>query len=90
MDRSCFAKQGDRAGLDDRVIEYARRNHIESLRLQQDAFNVASLSLYASLGFAFKVSVAVIQAMPALEASVRPVQVKLSPAVSALRPSLVR
>ena len=40
------------------VIEYARRNNIARVRLLQDAFNVASLSLYGSLGFDVKHPVA--------------------------------
>jgi ribosomal protein S18 acetylase RimI-like enzyme len=57
------------------VIEYARRNNIQSVRLLQDSFNLASLSLYASLGFEVKTAVAQMQARPAGEAdeSVRPI-----------------
>jgi GNAT superfamily N-acetyltransferase len=57
------------------VIDYARRNNIEQVRLMQDAFNVASLSLYASLGFDVKEPVAFMQAAPLAEAdnSVRPI-----------------
>jgi predicted N-acetyltransferase YhbS len=33
------------------VLDYAKRNKIERVRLMQDAHNVHSLSLYASLGF---------------------------------------
>jgi GNAT superfamily N-acetyltransferase len=57
------------------VIEYAWRNDIQSVRLQQDSFNLASLSLYASLGFEVKTAVAEMQARPADEAdeSVRPI-----------------
>lgn len=36
------------------VIDYARRNNIERVRLLQDGFNMVSLSLYASLGFEVK------------------------------------
>jgi GNAT superfamily N-acetyltransferase len=36
------------------VIDYARRNNIACVRLLQDAFNTASLSLYASVGFEVK------------------------------------
>jgi hypothetical protein len=49
------------------VIDYARRNDIEQVRLMQDAFNVASLSLYASLGFDVKEPVAFMQAAPLAE-----------------------
>src|SRR5919206_3308939 len=44
------------------VIDYARRDNIEQVRLMQDSFNVASLSLYASLGFDVKDTVASMQA----------------------------
>src|ERR1700681_952590 len=40
------------------VIDYARRNNIKRVRLLQDAFNTASISLYASLGFDVKHAVA--------------------------------
>jgi len=55
--------------------QYARRNDIQSVRLLQDSFNLASLSLYASLGFEVKTAVAQMQARPAVEAdeSVRPI-----------------
>jgi GNAT superfamily N-acetyltransferase len=46
------------------VIDYACRNHIERVRLMQDAFNIGSLSLYASLGFDVKQAVALMQAAP--------------------------
>lgn len=46
------------------VMNYARRNHIERVRLLQDGFNVASLSLYGSLGFDVKEAVALMQAAP--------------------------
>ena len=49
------------------VIDYARRHNIEQVRLMQDAFNVASLSLYASLGFDVKEPVAFMQAAPLAE-----------------------
>jgi ribosomal protein S18 acetylase RimI-like enzyme len=57
------------------VIDYARRNNIARVRLLQDAFNVASLSLYGSLGFDVKHSVAEIHLNAAVkaDATVRPV-----------------
>jgi ribosomal protein S18 acetylase RimI-like enzyme len=57
------------------VIEYARHNNVEQVRLLQDAFNMSSLSLYASLGFEVKATVAMMQATPAakVDESVRPV-----------------
>ena len=68
------------------VIDYARRNNIEQVRLMQDAFNVASLSLYASLGFDVKEPVAFIQAAPLAEAdnSVRPITEPDLPAIEEL------
>src|SRR5215207_2412924 len=57
------------------VLDYARGNSIEQVRLMQDSFNPASLSLYASLGFEVKVPVAFMQAAPLDQAdhSVRPI-----------------
>ncbi len=58
------------------VLDYAVRNNIKRVRLLQDAFNVASLSLYASLGFNVREPIAVMQAAPAPnpDDSVRPVK----------------
>ena len=57
------------------VIDYARRNDIAQVRLLQDAYNTASLSLYASLGFEVKHAVAVMHLNAAVKAdiTVRPV-----------------
>jgi GNAT superfamily N-acetyltransferase len=68
------------------VIDYARRHNIEQVRLMQDAFNVASLSLYASLGFDVKEPVAFMQAAPLAEAdnSVRPITDPDLPAIEEL------
>src|SRR5829696_1416204 len=68
------------------VIEYAQRNNIEQVRLMQDSFNVASLSLYACLGFDVKVPVAFIQTAPLAEAddSVRPITETDLPAIEEL------
>jgi GNAT superfamily N-acetyltransferase len=68
------------------VIDYAQRNNIEQVRLMQDSFNVASLSLYASLGFDVKVPVAFIQAVPlaAADNSVRPISEPDLPAIEEL------
>jgi ribosomal protein S18 acetylase RimI-like enzyme len=81
-----FQDQGIGRILMTDVIEYARRNNIESVRLQQEAFNVASLSLYASLGFEVKTAVALMQARPAVEAdeSVRPITEADLPAIEEL------
>jgi len=57
------------------VIDYARRNNIARVRLLQDGFNTASLSLYASLGFEVKHTAALMHLNAAVKAdpSVRPV-----------------
>lgn len=58
------------------VIDHARRNNIARVRLLQDAFNTASISLYASLGFDVKHVVAeiLLNAAVRADATVRPVQ----------------
>jgi GNAT superfamily N-acetyltransferase len=58
------------------VIDYARRNNIARVRLLQDAFNTASISLYASLGFDVKHAVAeiLLNAAVRADATVRPVR----------------
>ncbi len=68
------------------VIDYAQRNNTEQVRLMQDSFNVASLSLYASLGFDVKTPVALMQAAPLAEAddSVRPITEPDLPAIEEL------
>jgi predicted N-acetyltransferase YhbS len=68
------------------VIDYAQRNNTEQVRLMQDSFNVASLSLYASLGFDVKTPVAFMQAAPLAEAddSVRPITEPDLPAIEEL------
>ncbi len=68
------------------VIDYARRHNIEQVRLMQDSFNPASLSLYASLGFDVKEPVAFMQAAPLAEAdnSVRAIEEPDLPAIEEL------
>jgi predicted N-acetyltransferase YhbS len=68
------------------VIDYARHNKIERVRLMQDSFNVASLSLYTSLGFDVKDAVVFMQARPAAKAdtSVRPATESDLPAIERL------
>ena len=58
------------------VIDHARRNNIARVRLLQDAFNTASISLYASLGFDVKHAVAeiLLNAAVRADATVRPVR----------------
>jgi len=74
VDRSCQG-QGVGRGLMQNVMDHARCNNFERMRLFQDAFNVASISLYASLGFEVKEAAALMQGAPAKDAdhSVRPV-----------------
>jgi len=67
IDSSCQGEGVGRALMQD-VIDYARRNNIEQVRLLQDSFNVASLSLYASLGFDVKEAVVFMQATAVAEA----------------------
>lgn len=54
--------------LMENVIDYARQNNIEQVRLVQDSFNVSALSLYASLGFDVKEACALMQPAPAEDA----------------------
>jgi GNAT superfamily N-acetyltransferase len=82
------SRQGQRIGraLMQDVMDHARRNNIEQVRLQQDSFNVGSLSLYASLGFNVTTPTAFMQAAPATESdgSVRPVTEADLPAIEEL------
>jgi GNAT superfamily N-acetyltransferase len=61
VDPGCQARGVGRALMED-VIDYARRNNIDQLRLLQDSFNMSSLSLYASLGFEVREPVVLMQA----------------------------
>jgi len=54
------------------VLGHAREGGIERVRLMQDAFNMQSLSLYASLGFDTKVAAALLAPAPADIPEVRP------------------
>ena len=85
VDASCHGQGIGRILMQD-VIDYARGNSIEQVRLMQDSFNPASLSLYASLGFDVKVPVAFMQAAPLAEAdnSVRPITEPDLPAIEEL------
>jgi ribosomal protein S18 acetylase RimI-like enzyme len=80
--------QGQSVGraLMQNVMDYAQHNNIEQVRLLQESFNLASLSLYASMGFDTKDSVALMQATPAAEAdnSVRPITEPDLPAIEEL------
>ncbi len=70
-----YQGQGVGRALMQDVINYAQHNNIRQVRLFHDSFNVASLSLYTSMGFDVKDSVALMQAAPAVEAdnNVRPI-----------------
>jgi GNAT superfamily N-acetyltransferase len=85
IDPSCQGQGVGRTLMLD-AIDYAQRHGIEQVRLMQDSFNVASLSLYASLGFDAKVPVAFMQAAPLAEAdnSVRPISEPDLPAIEEL------
>jgi len=49
------------------AIEHATQNGMDKIRLLQDAFNMASLSLYASVGFDTKAPCALMEPMPAVK-----------------------
>ncbi len=68
------------------VIDEARRRRIRQTRLFQEALNTTSLSLYTSLGFDWRDSAALMQAMPAPAAdpAVRPLAADDLPAVAEL------
>jgi hypothetical protein len=56
------------------LLTHAAQHRITELRLLQDTYNVASLSLYSSLGFEVRDAVALIHTLPALatDLTVRP------------------
>ena len=84
VDRSVQGKGVGRALMQD-VIDYARRNKIQNVRLLQDAFNMRSLSLYTSLGFAVKDAAALMQAAPGKpDQNVRPIIEADLPAIDEL------
>jgi ribosomal protein S18 acetylase RimI-like enzyme len=68
------------------VLDHGRRRGIERIRLLQETINVASLSLYASMGFDSREEVAYMQAAaaPAEDPNVRPVTDQDLPAVEQL------
>ena len=78
--------QGIGRALMKNVIDYAQQNNIEQVRLLQDSFNMASLSLYASLGFDTKEACALMQPVAAGEedATIRPVAEADLPAIEEL------
>jgi len=65
------------------VVDQGRRRGIERIRLLQEAINVGSLSLYASMGFDSREEVAYLQAAaaPGEDPSVRPLTDQDLPAV---------
>jgi GNAT superfamily N-acetyltransferase len=87
-----FQGQGIGKALMVDVIEHARHNNIEHVRLLQEAYNMCSLSLYASLGFAMKEAVALLQATPAAKAdeNVRPVTEADLPTIEELSISIYK
>jgi ribosomal protein S18 acetylase RimI-like enzyme len=74
------------------VVEHGRRRGIERIRLLQETINVASLSLYASMGFDSREEVAYLQAAaaPAEDPDVRPVTDQDLPAVEQLSADIYR
>jgi hypothetical protein len=56
------------------VLDHARHNGMEQVRLLQDSFNTKSFSLYASLGFDARTPVGLMEARPATmpDPTVRP------------------
>ncbi len=64
--------QGIGRALMEDVLQHARENGIERVRLMQDSFNMQSLSLYASLGFDTKVGAALLAPAPIDVPEVRP------------------
>jgi predicted N-acetyltransferase YhbS len=81
-----FQGRGIGRALMENVLAYARRSDVECVRLVQDSFNMASLSLYAALGFEVKEAVALLQAAPAVVAdpTIRPLTEADLPTVAAL------
>jgi len=71
-------RQGHGIGrkLMNEMLEHARRDGIERVRLVQDAFNVTSMSLYASLGFDTKHPLGLLELKPGAAANgdVRPME----------------
>ncbi len=71
----CHQGKGIGRALMPDVVDHARRRGIERIRLLQETMNKGSLSLYASMGFDFRESVAYLQAVaaPTADPNVRPV-----------------
>ena len=62
-----FQGRGVGRSLMQAVVDHATERGVERVRLLQDSFNTASLSLYASLGFDVREPVGVLRAPPAAE-----------------------
>jgi GNAT superfamily N-acetyltransferase len=74
------------------VLDHATQRGIERVRLLQDSFNTASLSLYASLGFDVREPIGVLRAPPAVgpDPTVRPATQSDLPALAQLSVRLYR
>ena len=87
-------RQGDGIGraLMRDVLDHARKAGLDMVRLQQDSFNMTSLSLYASLGFDTKAPCALMEPAPeaAADGSVRPVSEDDLPAIDELSRELYK
>jgi L-amino acid N-acyltransferase YncA len=68
------------------ALDYAARHGFEQVRLMQDSYNTASISLYASLGFNVREPVGMMKPAPAAEPdpAVRPAQASDLPAMAEL------
>jgi GNAT superfamily N-acetyltransferase len=68
------------------VIDEARRRELRQVRLFQEAINTTSLSLYTALGFDWRDSAVLMQAMPAAgeDPEVRPITAEDLPAIAEL------
>lgn len=72
------------------VLQYARENGIERVRLMQDSFNMMSLALYASLGFDTKTPVAMMEPARKEDPNVREATSDDLPAVEELSRRIYR
>jgi GNAT superfamily N-acetyltransferase len=91
VDPACQGQGIGRALMRD-ALAHAKREGIEQVRLMQDSFNAASLSLYASLGFAVKEAVAYLHAVPAAasDPTIRPVTAADLPTIEDLSTRIYR
>jgi predicted N-acetyltransferase YhbS len=88
------AYQGNGIGktLMEDVLGFAQKHNIQQIRLLQDAHNLASLSLYSSLGFVVRDAIALVTAVPAPKAdrTIRPINAPDLPAIDRLSTSLYK